>query len=152
WFAGAAEVSMVHGDGSESELLRGQPRSFRHRQWRGPAERARVSPRHPGLRGNADGVPRRDRAWEGRRDGRRRRPPGSRDRARRVSFPRRARPRRRAMLSEEALVFVAAIIACGVLVLGVLELLAPTRRSEERRVGKGGGCRGRRVRCVEEWE
>src|SRR5439155_192796 len=75
----------------------------------------------------------RDRAWEGRRDGRRRRPPGSRDRARRVSFPRRARPRRRAMLSEEALVFVAAIIACGVLVLGVLELLAPTRSRLPRR-------------------
>src|SRR5437667_350328 len=37
------------------------------------------------------------------------------------------------MLSEEALVFVAAIIACGVLVLGVLELLAPTRSRLPRR-------------------
>src|SRR5215470_1033498 len=37
------------------------------------------------------------------------------------------------MLSEEALVLVAAILACGLLTLGVLELLAPTRPRLPRR-------------------
>src|SRR3989441_360390 len=37
------------------------------------------------------------------------------------------------MLSEEALVLVAAFLACGLLVLGVLELMAPTRPRHPRR-------------------
>src|SRR5207244_7136686 len=62
-----------------------------------------------------------------------------RDRARRVSLARRARPRRsrrrrsRAMLNEDALLLIAAFGACALVVLGTLELLWPTRPRYARR-------------------
>src|SRR5207247_2549311 len=76
---------------------------------------------------HAERVRRGDAGGQGRRDRRRGGPAGPGRRPRRVPLDRRASPGRRRMLSEEALILIAVVGACALLILGILELIWPSR-------------------------
>src|SRR5438046_22451 len=118
---------MVHRDRDRRNVLRGHPRSLGASPGRSGRAAFALLPRHAGSCGHAERVRRGDADRQDARDGRRRRPPRSRRRPRRVPLDRRAPPGRHPVLSEEALILIAVVGACALLVLGVLELIWPSR-------------------------
>src|SRR5438552_144779 len=118
---------MVYSDGDRRHVLRGPPRPLGASPRRAPHAAVALLPRHAGPCGHAERVRRGDADGQGPRDRRRGGPAGPRRRPRRVPLDRRASPGRRRMLSEEALILIAVVGACALLILGILELIWPSR-------------------------
>src|SRR5207302_542969 len=127
WRSRPPPVSMVLSDRDARDVFRRQPRAVGARAGYRRLPAARLLARHAGPRGDAASLRRLDDDGTRQRDGRRRGAPRPRRGPRRLPLDRRGVSGNARVLTEEALIFVVALGALGLVVLGTLELLWPSK-------------------------
>src|SRR6267142_3452492 len=127
WRSRPFPVSMVLGDRDARDVFRRQPRAVGARAGYRRPPAARLLARHAGPRGDAAGLRRLHDDGTRQRDGRYRGAPRPCRGPRRLPLDRRGVSGNARVLTEEALIFLVALGALGLVVLGTLELVWPSK-------------------------